>query len=141
MDRRLGGPRAGLEDMEKSKFLTLLGLELRPLGRPARNQSLYRLSHPELQMTRYKKLNWLLRNVINYSIHYKTSTKYCMIIKLEYITEIFGTSEGNETYKKTSLGITGFLDFVHRPVLLRTQRFGNRICFRPQARVGNSLVG
>jgi hypothetical protein len=37
------GPRAGLDDVEKSKFLTLPGLELRLLGRPARSQSLYRL--------------------------------------------------------------------------------------------------
>jgi hypothetical protein len=29
-------PRAGLDDMEQRKFLTLPGLELRPLGRPAR---------------------------------------------------------------------------------------------------------
>jgi hypothetical protein len=35
------GPRAGLNDMEKWKFLTLPGLELRPLGRPASSQSLY----------------------------------------------------------------------------------------------------
>jgi hypothetical protein len=28
------GPRAGLDDVEKRKFLTLPGLELRPLGRP-----------------------------------------------------------------------------------------------------------
>jgi hypothetical protein len=28
------GPRAGLDDMEKRKFLTLSRLELRPLGRP-----------------------------------------------------------------------------------------------------------
>jgi hypothetical protein len=27
---------AGLDDLEKKKFLTLLGLELRPLGSPAR---------------------------------------------------------------------------------------------------------
>jgi hypothetical protein len=27
------GPRAGLDDIEKRKFLTLPGLELRPLGR------------------------------------------------------------------------------------------------------------
>jgi hypothetical protein len=33
-------PRAGLHDME-GKFLTLPGLELRPLGRPTRIQSLY----------------------------------------------------------------------------------------------------
>jgi hypothetical protein len=35
--------RAGLDDVEKKKFLTLPGLELRPLGRPARSQSLSRL--------------------------------------------------------------------------------------------------
>jgi hypothetical protein len=29
------GPRAGLDDVEMRKFLTLPGLELRPLGRPA----------------------------------------------------------------------------------------------------------
>jgi hypothetical protein len=34
--------RAGLDDVEKRKFLTLPGLELRPLGRPARSQSLSR---------------------------------------------------------------------------------------------------
>jgi hypothetical protein len=37
------GLRTGLDDMEKRKFLTLPGLELRPLGRPGRSQSLYRL--------------------------------------------------------------------------------------------------
>jgi hypothetical protein len=37
------GLRAGLDDVEKRKFLTLPGLELRPLGRPARSQSLSRL--------------------------------------------------------------------------------------------------
>jgi hypothetical protein len=36
-------PRAGLDDMERRKFLTLPGLELRPLGRPARSQLLDRL--------------------------------------------------------------------------------------------------
>jgi hypothetical protein len=39
LDRRLGG-------VEKGKFLTLPGLELRPLGRPARSYSLYRLRYP-----------------------------------------------------------------------------------------------
>jgi hypothetical protein len=40
-------PRAGLDNMEKRKFLTLSGLEFRPLGRPARSQSLYRLRYPQ----------------------------------------------------------------------------------------------
>jgi hypothetical protein len=40
------GPRVGLDDVEKRKLLTLTGFELRPLGRPTRNQSLYRLPYP-----------------------------------------------------------------------------------------------
>jgi hypothetical protein len=36
-------PRAGLGGVEKRKFLTLPGLEPRPLGYQARSQSLYRL--------------------------------------------------------------------------------------------------
>jgi hypothetical protein len=43
-------PRAGLDDLEKRKFLTLPELEVRPLGRPARSQSLYRLRYPEKQV-------------------------------------------------------------------------------------------
>jgi hypothetical protein len=39
-------PRAGLDDVERRKFLTLHGLELRPLCHPARSQSLYRLRYP-----------------------------------------------------------------------------------------------
>jgi hypothetical protein len=31
------GPRASQDDMEKGKFLIVLGIELRPLGRPARS--------------------------------------------------------------------------------------------------------
>jgi hypothetical protein len=40
------GPRAGLHDMEKRKILIVQGLELRLLGHPAHNQSLYRLRYP-----------------------------------------------------------------------------------------------
>jgi hypothetical protein len=40
------GPRAGLDHVEKIKFLTTPGLELGPLRRPARRQSLYRLRYP-----------------------------------------------------------------------------------------------
>jgi hypothetical protein len=39
-------PRAGLEDVEKRKFLTLPGLKLLPFCRPARSQLLYRLRCP-----------------------------------------------------------------------------------------------
>jgi hypothetical protein len=40
------GPRTDLDDVENRKFLTLPGLELQPLRRPARSQSLYRLRYP-----------------------------------------------------------------------------------------------
>jgi hypothetical protein len=40
------GPRACLDDAEKRKFLTLMGLEHRPLGCPARSQSLNLLRYP-----------------------------------------------------------------------------------------------
>jgi hypothetical protein len=36
---------AGLDDVEKRKFLALPGLKLRPIDRPARSKSLYRLSY------------------------------------------------------------------------------------------------
>jgi hypothetical protein len=39
-------PRTGLDDVEKRKFSTLPGLELRLLGRPARSQSVHRLRYP-----------------------------------------------------------------------------------------------
>jgi hypothetical protein len=44
-------PRTSLDDMEKRKSLTLPGLELRPLGRPASSQSLYRLRYPGFLLT------------------------------------------------------------------------------------------
>jgi hypothetical protein len=47
--RWIGGwvdPQAGLDDAKKRKFLTLPGLELRPLGRPARSQPLSRMRYP-----------------------------------------------------------------------------------------------
>jgi hypothetical protein len=48
-------PRAGLDDLEKRKFLTVLGLELRPLSRPSPSQSLYRLSYPgSLVVSKYE---------------------------------------------------------------------------------------
>jgi hypothetical protein len=42
-------PRAGLENVEKRKFLTLPELELQPLGHPARIQSLYQLRYPGIR--------------------------------------------------------------------------------------------
>jgi hypothetical protein len=40
-------PRASLDAVERRKIFPLLGLELQPLGRPARRNSLYRLRYPK----------------------------------------------------------------------------------------------
>jgi hypothetical protein len=47
------GPSAGVDYLEKRKFLTLSELELQPLGRPARSQSLYRLRYPGSRIMSY----------------------------------------------------------------------------------------
>jgi hypothetical protein len=39
-------PRAGLDNVEKRKFLTLSELEHRPRNRPSHSHSLYRLCYP-----------------------------------------------------------------------------------------------
>jgi hypothetical protein len=41
-------PRAGLDDLEKRKFLTPPGLELRPLGRPASRYADYAIPAPRM---------------------------------------------------------------------------------------------
>jgi hypothetical protein len=50
-------PRVGLDDVERRKFLKLRGFELRPLGRPARSQSLYRLRYPGSSDGKQLKIN------------------------------------------------------------------------------------
>jgi hypothetical protein len=59
-------PRAGLNDVEKRKFLTLPGLELRSLGRPARSQSLYWLGY----LGSYRADNALLESRYFDGIHF-----------------------------------------------------------------------
>jgi hypothetical protein len=40
------GPRSGLDDVKRGNIFSLPVLEVRPLGRPARSPSLYRLRYP-----------------------------------------------------------------------------------------------
>jgi hypothetical protein len=63
--------RAGLYDVEKRKFLTVSGLEFRPLDRPARSQSLYqlkmnlRLRRVEARSSKVHKAPQVLRTCVN----------------------------------------------------------------------------
>jgi hypothetical protein len=51
LDRRLSGQKTGLDNVERRKIVSLLGFEVRPLGSPARSQSLYRLRYFGFQPT------------------------------------------------------------------------------------------
>jgi hypothetical protein len=51
------GPRTGLDNVEKRKFLPLLGLELRFLGCPARSQSLYQKSYHASYYSKFQLYN------------------------------------------------------------------------------------
>jgi hypothetical protein len=46
LDRMRGGPQNRSVRRGEKNILDFTGLELRPLGRPARSQSLYRLNYP-----------------------------------------------------------------------------------------------
>jgi hypothetical protein len=54
-------PRASLEGLEKRKFFTLPGIELRTIGRTARSQSLCRLRYPGSSCTNAKPLKSLIK--------------------------------------------------------------------------------
>jgi hypothetical protein len=69
------GPRDGLDDVEKRKFLNLPGLERRPLGCPARSQSLYRLRYPGSLYLPYFILYVILQGIILFGeAHFDRST-------------------------------------------------------------------
>jgi hypothetical protein len=70
--------RATLHSMEKRKFLTLPGLELRPLGRPARSRSLYRLRYSGSQIITYNHIftNILVIKVKLYSTVWEMGYQY-----------------------------------------------------------------
>jgi hypothetical protein len=57
-------PRAGLDDVEKRKFFTLQGLELRSLCRPPRSHSLYR--SPSVTLKRINVQEWLQYILVEY---------------------------------------------------------------------------
>jgi hypothetical protein len=94
-------PRAGLDDLEKGKFLSLSGLELWPLGRPASSQSLYRLHilfHSSLpnstKQTNNNQQNNLKQKLINNSYfryftdEYFNTFKHCNLYVFVFICTI-----------------------------------------------------
>jgi hypothetical protein len=79
----LGGwvnPRAGLDDVVKWIFLTLPALELRPLGRPARSQSLYQLRFHFPAGTEENKTNLRIAGIQG-KIQIEHLSIYCHIMR------------------------------------------------------------
>jgi hypothetical protein len=56
-------PRAGLEEVGKRKSLTIPGLELRSLGRPAHSQSLCRMRYPDISFSIGKAICIVVVNI------------------------------------------------------------------------------
>jgi hypothetical protein len=64
-------PRAGLDNMKKLIFLTLTGLELRLLGRPACRQSLHRLRYSSIYEPVFLFLTKTVILYFHVILHYK----------------------------------------------------------------------
>jgi hypothetical protein len=65
LNRRLGGPQSQSGRHGEVKILLPPGLELRPVGRPTRNQLVYRLRYPELKPGRKGNVIELKSNIKN----------------------------------------------------------------------------
>jgi hypothetical protein len=100
-------PRAGLDNGEKRKFLTLPGLELRPLGHPSRSQSLYRLRYPGPTANSRK----LKRYDLRLPITAKVRTRFCENQSTVIELVIVGSAE---TRRKRSSLISSETTFVSR---------------------------
>jgi hypothetical protein len=79
------GPRVGQNDVEKRKFLNLPGLELRPLRRPARRRSLYRLRYPG---SRRSLSNWKLNETTSEAFITK-GIRSLTILRISFIPSTF----------------------------------------------------
>jgi hypothetical protein len=71
------GPTTGVDHMEEWKFLTLPWLELQPLGRPARSQSVY-WPHYRGSHIKYREIKIYVRNLV-------TVTEESFFLKLEVL--------------------------------------------------------
>jgi hypothetical protein len=120
-------PRAGLNDLEKRKFLTLSGLELRPLTRKARSQSLYRLCYPGSYLSLVlKSLLWSCQNsfrqsvLSNFNLNFLTEM-FPLLFDLYFCMTLLTNNNNNNNNNKTnrnysalfhiSVGFFPFIDF------------------------------
>jgi hypothetical protein len=107
-------PRGCLDDVEKIKFLTLPGLELWPLGRPARSQSLYPLRYPGSTVPKLyvKNSKFWKENVARCSSfgdeHCRKILKYNRSIFLWYLHWQFWPVLIEETIKMKVQSVTSF---------------------------------
>jgi hypothetical protein len=112
-------PRAGLDEMEKWKFLTLPGLEPRPLSLQARSQSLYRLRYPGSS-------NLLINFIYAYSSPHLTR---------HYIISATGTrSRNNLRYRKYTIKL------VHHRAAYLCSYYKESVCIKIGHKSENKMV-
>jgi hypothetical protein len=115
------GTRAGLDDMEKGKFLTLLGLELQNLGSPARNQSLYRLRYPGSLRVQCTVLKLIF--CASALTSKNTGTQYINV----YIYS-GGASPASLAHLLAFRGQGKFFVFLHTGILMKCLLSGSVVC-------------
>jgi hypothetical protein len=88
-------PRAGLDEVENRKFLTLSGLKLRPLGHSAeRSQSLYRLRYPGSFIASIIPLFLPIFLFTSFSVHFQDHVLKVGLYIQEKIKGLGGGEEG-----------------------------------------------
>jgi hypothetical protein len=89
-------PRDGLDDV-KRKFLTIPGLELRPHGRPARSQPLYRLRTKIMILTIRRPMN-VIQHLSTQKWHRRQNNKYQTISQAVGCSKSAGPPKRNESH-------------------------------------------
>jgi hypothetical protein len=96
-------PRAGLDDVEKIKFLTLPGLELRPLGHPVHSQSLTNYAILALFRKTFRLTNFHLEVMSYfYAISKKLTSEFHPWISTETCRLLFSSYSGPENINISS---------------------------------------
>jgi hypothetical protein len=101
-------PRASLDDMEKWKFLPLPGLEPRPLSRPARSQSLYRLRYPGSLEATITNLNLYIVDD-SHPFHLPLRVRHVWMLEFKTLNLLVGWSQG------WIVGVGNLQDLLHTP--------------------------
>jgi hypothetical protein len=96
LDRRLGGPQSQSGRREEEKILDSTGTRTRPLGRPARSQSLYQLRYSERNKNHVIILGQVLLALCHISQYYFKILLLPDKLRLRYKDQLVNAVYGND---------------------------------------------